>query len=336
MFVFLFLCFKGSITTTSSLLSWSQGLKLKQCIKTSKFFGKADRCILLKQKIQLSVGPPSRCGSKFKLLRISAFKNSVPNGEPRNGENLSEVPKDTREDGDVSSKVTLKENNVVLSSTSGIVNWIAPHPFINKLFRKWPTMLCNQQASEEVDGFLGRMSLSENSATLQEAHNMKRRESLEALWYYFLSLDTMIKIPLLMFVPLYLTIKISYGAQVSKELMPLWVFGPFIVAFYIKMFRWLCCLSILSFKQTAYLMKNFPCYYKLACDYVSHGRLKEAIQARVWEPVVDIRNLHDKELSRRKFKFMQEWIMERYLEFLELVWPYYCRTIRFLKRANLV
>ncbi|XP_038879349.1 uncharacterized protein LOC120071260 isoform X2 [Benincasa hispida] len=326
----------GSITTSSSLLSWSQGMKLKQCIETSKFFGKADRCVLLKQKIQLSVGTPSRCGSKFKLLRISAFKNSVPNGEPRDGENLSEVPKDTREDGDVSSKVNLKANNVVLSYTSGIVNWIAPRPSINKLFRKWPTMLCTQQASEEVDGILGRMPLSENSATLQEPHDMKRRESLEAFWYYVLSLDPMIKIPLLMFIPLYLTIKIFHGAQVSKELMPLWVFGPFIVAFYIKMFHWLCCLSILSFKQTAYLMKNFPCYYKLACDYFSHGRLKEVIRARVWQPVVNIRSLHYKELSRRKFEIVQEWIMERYPDFLELVWPYYCRTIRFLKRANFV
>ncbi|KAL4036327.1 hypothetical protein IC575_005060 [Cucumis melo] len=310
-------------------------MKLKQCIETSNFLGKADRCMLLKQKIQLSVGTSSRSRSKFKLVRISAFKNSVLNDEPRDGE-LSEVPKDTREDGHVSSKVTLKANIVVLSYTFGIVNWIALHLFINKLFSKWPTILCTQQVSEEVDGILGTVSLREKSATLNESHNMRSHERLEAFWPYLLRLDPMIKIPLLMFIPLYLTIKIFYGAQVSKELMPLWVFGPFIVAFYIKMFHWLCCLSILSFKRTAYLMKNFLCYFKLVCGYVSHGRLKEVVRARVWQPLVNIRSLHYKELSRRKFQFMQEWIMERYLDFLELVWPYYCRSIRFLKRANLV
>lgn len=144
-----------------------------------------------------SVGIPSRCGSKFKLSRISAFKNSVPNGEP-GGENFSEVPKDTREDCDVSSKVTLKANNVVLSYTSGIVNWFAPHPSINNLFRKWPTVFCTQQASKEVDGILGGMSLRENSATPQKSHGMERRESFEAFWFYLLSLDPMVKIPLLM------------------------------------------------------------------------------------------------------------------------------------------
>lgn len=130
-------------------------------------------------------------------MRISAFKNSVLNDEPRDGE-LSEVPKDTREDGHVSSKVTLKANIVVLSYTFGIVNWIALHLFINKLFSKWPTILYTQQVSEEVDGILGTVSLREKSATLNESHNMRSHERLEAFWPYLLRLDPMIKIPLLM------------------------------------------------------------------------------------------------------------------------------------------
>lgn len=32
-------------------------MKLKQCIETSNFLGKADRCMLLKQKIQLRSVP---------------------------------------------------------------------------------------------------------------------------------------------------------------------------------------------------------------------------------------------------------------------------------------
>lgn len=111
---------------------------------------------------------------------------------------MSKVPKNIGEDGDFSSKFTLKANSAVLSYTSGIVRWIVPHPSIDKLFRKWPTMFCTQQASEEVDGLLGGMSLGGNSAALRESQDMKRLESLEAFWYHLLSLDLTIKIPLLM------------------------------------------------------------------------------------------------------------------------------------------
>lgn len=58
-FLYIFLCFKGpiKITTSSSLLPWSQGMKLKQHVEAPKLFGKADRCMPLKQKIQLRSVP---------------------------------------------------------------------------------------------------------------------------------------------------------------------------------------------------------------------------------------------------------------------------------------
>lgn len=123
---------------------------------------------------------------------------------------------------------------------------------------------------------------------------------------------------------------VIYGVDVSKELTPLWILGPLIVAFYIKMFRVLWALYVFSFKQTVKLIKNLPTYYAV---YISQGKLKQAVQARVFQPVASIKNLDYKELSREK---MKEWFMDKYLDFVESIWPYYCRTLRFLKRANLI
>lgn len=118
--------------------------------------------------------------------------------------------------------------------------------------------------------------------------------------------------------------------------MPLWVFGPLIIALYIKMLRGLCSLYVFTFKQTFKVVKNLPVYCMIAYEYVIRGKLKEAIIVRVWQPVVDIKNMDYKELTRRKLRELQDWLLEKYLDFVESIWPYYCRTIRFLKRANLI
>lgn len=120
---------------------------------------------------------------------------------------------------------------------------------------------------------------------------------------------------------------VIYGVDVSKELTPLWILGPLIVAFYIKMFRVLWALYVFSFKQTVKLIKNLPTYYAV---YISQGKLKQAVQARVFQPVASIKNLDYKELSREK---MKEWFMDKYLDFVESIWPYYCRTLRFFEEG---
>lgn len=127
-------------------------------------------------------------------------------------------------------------------------------------------------------------------------------------------------------------VNLVYGMEVSKELTPLWVLGPLVVALYIKMFRALCGLYAFSFKQTVTVLKNLPVYYLLVHDRISHGRLKEAMRIHISELVADIRNMN----TGRKLKDLQGWFIERQLDFIELVWPYYCRTIRFLKRMNFV
>lgn len=129
---------------------------------------------------------------------------------------------------------------------------------------------------------------------------------------------------------------VVFGAEVSKELKPMWIFGPLIIAFYVKMFRWLFTLYVFSFKVIVKVIKNLPTYYGVAYSYVACGKLTEDVQARVMQPVVNMKNVDYKKFLRKKLKELQERMVERYLDFMESIWPYYCRTIRFLKRANLI
>ena len=127
-----------------------------------------------------------------------------------------------------------------------------------------------------------------------------------------------------------------YGAEVTKELAPLWVLGPIIAALYVKIVQGLCALYIYCFKQAIRLIRNLPAYSVLVYNYITKGKLKAFIWAHFWKPIIDIKNLDYGELARRKLKQIQEWGMEKYLDYVESIWPYYCRTIRFLKKANLI
>lgn len=137
-------------------------------------------------------------------------------------------------------------------------------------------------------------------------------------------------------VPFYLAVNAAYGAEVSRELTPLWVLAPLVVAVYVTIFRKLCALYVFSFKQTTKVLKNMPSFSVLAFSYVFSGRLKADIGALILQPIRFLKHEDYKELRRRKFKELGEWLVERYLDFVESIWPYYCRTIRFLKRANLI
>lgn len=135
---------------------------------------------------------------------------------------------------------------------------------------------------------------------------------------------------------MYLAVNIVYGVEVSKELLPLWVLGPVIVALYIKMIQGLCALYVFTFKLAFKLVKNLPTYCLLTYRYVAEGKLNEFLRVRFCHPVTRIRSLDYKELGKKKLKEVEEWAVEKYLDYIESIWPYYCRTIRFLKKANLI
>lgn len=137
-------------------------------------------------------------------------------------------------------------------------------------------------------------------------------------------------------IPFYLTVRMVYGAEVTRELTPMWVLGPLIVALYVKIIQGLCSLYVSSFMLSVRLVKNFPSYYRLVYNYIAEGKLKAYLHSCFWKPVEDVKNMDYKQLFARKMKQLQEWAVEKYLDYVESIWPYYCRTIRFLKKANLI
>ncbi|XP_044486145.1 uncharacterized protein LOC123211460 isoform X2 [Mangifera indica] len=324
-------------------LAWSKGLILRRHVTTVHMVGKTERVSPLKYNFSLSIGAPCVRGVKVKPVKISAFKGTAQNDESggraseskihKNSVKLSYIPKESEETVVESSKA----HNVPLPYASETKETIAGSPAIQRLFKKWLTKLQTQSPCQEVDEVLGeRPPPKEVSETNIEMQNSGRGETLKAVWGHFWDLDATVKIPLLIFVPWYLAVNVVYGAQVSKELIPLWVLGPIIIALYIKMLRWLFGLYVYCFKQTVKVVKNLPTYYGVASNYIFQGKLKEDFRACAWQPVVDFKNTDFEELTRRNLKVMQEWMMEKYLDYVESIWPLYCRTIRFLKRANLI
>ncbi|KAI4343731.1 hypothetical protein L6164_011045 [Bauhinia variegata] len=318
---------QGSYMTISSRhLTWSKSLKLKQCFTKHHMVGRTHWHFLLKRNVCLR--------SNLKPLRISAFKGSAQNDESGSRTNGLKVSKNSvrlDESGEAISE-TPKVHNVPLSYASEANESLATSPAIYKLFKKWLTMLRTQPSNDVEEEIFGELPPGVISKTPQGDENKEKFGILKVVWSHFLSLDATIKIPLLIFVPFYLAVNAIYGADVSKELTPLWILGPIIVAVHIKLVQTVIALYAFSFKQTVKIVTNLPNYY----TYVAHGKLKEYLRVRFLQPVLNLKNLGYKELTRKLLKELKEWIVELYLDFMELIWPYYCRTIRFLKRANLI
>ncbi|XP_027916559.1 uncharacterized protein LOC114175912 isoform X2 [Vigna unguiculata] len=322
------------VAFSSRQLLWSKRLKLKQCLSKCHLIGRADwHCIL-------SVGPPHICGSKLKPLKISGFKGSAKGDDSVTSANGLKVPNPkTSVRLDKSSEVkseSPKSNNVPLSRASEANENLAVSSGIHKLLQKWLTMLQTPPPNQGEEEILGEPPPDVLPDSLQGTKKTIKGQSLKAAWSYFLALDAAIKIPFLIFAPFYLAVNVVYGAEVSKELAPLWVLGPLIMALYIMLWRWLCALYVFSFKQTIKVVKNSPSYCMLAYSYVFCGKLKEDIETHILQPILSITNTDYKQLGRKKLKELSEWIVEKYLDFVESIWPFYCRTIRFLKRANLI
>ena len=134
---------------------------------------------------------------------------------------------------------------------------------------------------------------------------------------------------------MYLAVNIIYGAEVSRELTPLWVLGPLIAALYVKLWRGIGALYVFSFKQTVKLLISLPTWYLVAHDYIGNGKLNQVV-GHLFQPLVDLRNMDYKEASTRKLNEFELFVVENYLDFVESIWPYYCRPIRYLQRANLI
>ncbi|VVB17827.1 unnamed protein product [Arabis nemorensis] len=295
--------------------------------------------------LKTGLGSPCSGGLKAKSFRVTSFKGGIQNSESGGSEGGKKVTNNSvklsyRSDDDENNvNGSPKAQNTSISYTSETDDSITGQPAIQKLFKKWLTLLRTQSPIQVIDEALGGEQVPQTTKPETETE-IRKTESLQStkntVWSWFWSLDAAIKIPLLLFVPAFLAVNVIYGAEVTKELSPLWMAGPLIVALYIKLFQGLCALYAFCFNQTFKMIRNLPSYYLVAYHYISHGKLRDDVRALVTRPVVAIKNTDYKELTRTKLKQLQGWIIERYLDFVESIWPYYCRTIRFLKRANLI
>ncbi|KAL5723876.1 hypothetical protein ACHQM5_007217 [Ranunculus cassubicifolius] len=305
--------------------------------------GKLDRSNLSSRRSCLRSQPIFP--AKVKRLKVSAFKGVAQNDESGGRSNGSKVSKNSVKLSFVShDEETIAESpdtqKPPVAYTSDREDKVGGSPAIQKLFKKWLIMLRTQSSANHTsNGIFGEngpvqteISQSPNGSQNQE----NSQQLLKSAWCFFWGLDPTIKIPLLIFIPFYVAVNLIYGAEVSKELTPLWVFGPVIVALYIKMLQGLYALYVFTFKQTVKVAKSLPSYVLLVYNFVAEGKLKAILYAWLWKPVDDFKNLDYKKLFKRKSKEFTEWAKEKYLDYVESIWPYYCRTIRFLKKANLI
>lgn len=234
-------------------------------------------------------------------------------------------------------RTNLKAHNLPISYTSETAEATTDDPVaIQKLLKNCLSMLrapsSNQASSETV----GQASSMEDVQTQNLTQQKGRGNIIRAVWRFIIGMDATIKITFLICVPFYLLVNSAYGPEVSKELTPLWIAGPFIVAFYVKMIRSIWALYVYCFKQAGKVVNNLPTYYALGYDYIAQGKIKEGIREHLLQPLADIKNADYRKVALSKMEDMKVILGEKYLDFTESVWPYYCRTIRFLKKANLI
>lgn len=143
-----------------------------------------------------SVGPPHICGSKLKPLTITGFKGNERNGDSEAKGKESKVCKTSvrvDEKWEVKSE-SPKTRNVPLN---GANESLAASSGIQKLFKKWLTMLHSPTSNQGVEETLGEPPPENLSKTSQGMQQTENSQMLKVVWSTFQSLDATIKIPLL-------------------------------------------------------------------------------------------------------------------------------------------
>ncbi|KAM7479882.1 hypothetical protein LguiA_028095 [Lonicera macranthoides] len=321
-------------------VSCNRGMESKQFVAALPMAARTERFISLKCKSCLCVRAPIGLGLKgSKSLKISCFKGIGQDDESKNKANGSKSLKEPVKLSSVlqESEETITESQKVqddpASTTSEASDTVTGSEAVENLFKNWLTLLRtpspNLVGDETLEGQPSSRELSETRTGMK--NNEGGHQVLRAVWCYFLGLDAAIKVPAMIFIPMSLGVHVIYGTEVSKELTPLWIFGPLFVALHVKALQGICALYIFSFKGTVKVVKQLPRAYK----YIAGGKLKEDIRARIFQPWVNSENLDYKRVSAGMIKTLGDWLRGAYLDLVESVWPHYCKLVRTLKKANL-
>lgn len=315
------------VTKTDKFVSWKHRL----CLSTHSVLAKRRPFMVLSFKgNSQNDGSDGKNRSRFtkapfQLSRMQQEREEVTTESFDAQNNLSFAsPESTIESFDTQTTVSFVSHESEDSKGLSIQN----------LFRKWLIMLTTQNATPEIYGDFPEESIqSKASGSNRVTWRANAVELLRASFVQFLRLDASISLPLVIFIPWFLTIRVVYGAEVVKELAPLWIIGPLVLCLYINIVKGLCSFYVFCFVQAVKLVKNLPAYCLVLRRYIFEGQLKLVLWTHLMKPFVDMKNTDHREVFRRKFK---AWADEKYLDFIESIWPHYCRTVRFLKRANLI
>ncbi|RAL47579.1 hypothetical protein DM860_011317 [Cuscuta australis] len=321
-------------------ISWRNGKRLTHFVTTVHCVNKVTS---LKCRALSSGGDPTVPKQRVNVFKVSAFRSSSQN-DPGSSSRSKSTKKSVKQFSyvpqwsDETSVESLKAHNLPISYPSETVEATTDDTVaIRKLLKHCLSMLRAPSSSQAIGETVeGQSSSIEDIETQNLVQQKERGNIIHAFWSFIMGLGATIKITFLICVPFYLAVNSAYGPEVSKELTPLWIVGPFIVAFYVTMLRAIGALYVFCFKRAVEVVKNLPAYYGLAYDYIARGKLKEEIRARLLQPVVDIKNTDYKKVAMSKMEDMKVVLAEKYVDFTESIWPYYCRTIRFLKKANLI
>ncbi|PWA80726.1 hypothetical protein CTI12_AA192820 [Artemisia annua] len=291
--------------------SWKREIKPKQLLAAFLKFKKAD-FLLLKHSSHLCITHPHIHGSNRKSLILSSLKGGIQDSK----ETLNDEPKVQN----IQPPVTLESNGTIAGSAA-----------VQNLFKSWLTLLRKPSPCQVSEGILEGPFLktveAENKIEISESD-----ETSKKVWSDFLASHATTKIPAMCFMLMYIAINMKYGGEVAKELTPLWIGGPLIMALYMTTVQVITSLYIFSFWQSVKLLKKSPMVY----DYVASGKLNEIIRVRLWTPTVDFWSLGYIEISKRIWIDFQLWLVDKYMDYVESIWPSYCKFIRFLKRANFI
>lgn len=294
--------------------------------------GRTNRCVLSKRHSRFSNGGQYYPAPKGRHVKILSFKGNDAHNEEsegtasaskfsKNSVKLSYVPqkKETdmepqdRPNGHFSYASVQTEETVGGSAT------------IQEIFKKWLIMLRTQTASQTVEEVLKESpSKTEVTHPQPSTRHGGAGDFLKAFLRFYLGLNATIKVPPLIMLSLYVAVNVVYGPAVSRDLTPLWIIGPFIVALYVKAIQRVAALYIFTFHETIRLVRNIP-------------MMTRDLWIRSWQPVVRMRDLNwwKESLEKKKNKIREE-VVEWYLDVREANWPLYCKIMGLLKRANLI
>ncbi|CAA0826674.1 embryo defective 2759 [Striga hermonthica] len=324
--------------------SRSRESKVNQCLPAFLTVGRKDRLISLRRRPCLSVGTSLAHGQKPKLFKITAFKGSSQrddSGGKANGSkslhNHVKVVSYLQHESEEPSVDSSKVQDIVAAPYTESDDTTNRSMAIQNLFMKWLMLIRTPSQTREFDGALGEPSLVKTSEMPNTPQKQEKADIFKAALCYFWGLDATIKIPLLIFTPLYIAVNIMYGSEISKDLTRLWIMGPLITALYVKIVSAICGYYVFAIKQTFKTVMKIPVYASLVHEYIFKGKLKEAMLIYIWgQPLEVINNTDRNVLVEKRIEEFREWSHESYLDFREYMWPYYRGLLRLLRKIHLL